>query len=60
MQEYEVKIYETVSHTTIVSAENEEEAYTKAYEVIGNGQDNEYTTEAEGFTGDVSIEELTS
>ena len=58
MKEYEVKLYETVIHTTVVEAENEDEAYAKAYEVIANGPQDGYDTEAEGFTGDYLVEEL--
>lgn len=58
MKEYEVKLYETVIHTTVVEAENEDEAYAKAYEVIANGPQDGYDTEAEGFTGDYLVEEF--
>lgn len=57
MKEWEVKIYETVIHSTIVEAANEEEARDKAFEIIANGPDSEYDTEAEGFTGDWSATE---
>lgn len=57
MKEYRVKIYETVVHSTIVEAKDESEAYDKAYEVIANGEDSGYDTEAEGFTGDYEVEE---
>ena len=58
MKEYEVKLYETVIHTTVVEAETEDEAYEKAYEVIANGPDDGYDTEAEGFTGYYLVEEV--
>jgi hypothetical protein len=58
MREYEVSIYETVIHTAVVEAANEEEAYSKAYEIIANGPDDGYDTEAEGFTGAYVIEDL--
>jgi len=56
-KEWEVKIYETVVHSTVVEADNEDEAYQKAYEVIANGSSDSYDTEAEGFTGDYVVEE---
>lgn len=49
--EYEVVIYETVGHRATVLAKNPDEAYNKAYEIITNGNPDEYETEAEGFTG---------
>jgi hypothetical protein len=58
MAEWEVRIYETVFHTTTVEAKDRDEAYNKAYEVITNGQQDEYETEAEGFTGDWEAHEL--
>jgi len=58
VNEYEVKIYETVVHTTTVEANDEYEAYTKAYETIMNGPDNGYDTEAEGFTGMYDVTKL--
>jgi hypothetical protein len=48
---WEVIIFETVRHSTTVEASTRDEAYTKAYEIIANGPDSEYDTEAEGFTG---------
>lgn len=57
-KEYEVKMYETVFHTTIVTAKDKEDAYNKAYEVIANGPSDGYDTEADGFTGDVQVTEL--
>ena len=57
MKEYLVKIYETVVHSTIVEAKDEDEAYKNAYEVITNGEPSGYDTEAEGFTGDYQVEE---
>jgi hypothetical protein len=57
MKEWNVKIYETVIHSTIVEAANADEAYAKAYEIIANGPNSEYDTEAEGFTGDWSADE---
>lgn len=59
MKEYEVKLYETVIHRTFVNADSEDDAYDKAYEVIANGQQDQYTTEADSFTGDWSAEEVT-
>lgn len=56
-KDWEVKIYETVVHSTVVEADNEEEAYQRAYEVIANGSADGYDTEAEGFTGDYVVEE---
>jgi hypothetical protein len=51
-KEWEVIIFETVRHSTTVEAETRDEAYEKAYEIITNGQQDEYDTEAEGYTGD--------
>lgn len=56
MKTWEVKLYETVIHTAIVKARNEEEAYDVGYEQIANGPSSGYTTEAEGFTGDFRVE----
>lgn len=50
--EYEVKIWETVVHSTRVEAKSREEAYEKAYRIITDGPSDEYDTEADGFTGD--------
>lgn len=58
MKHYEVVIFETVKHSTTVEANSRDEAYAKAYEVITNGQQDEYETEAEGFTGDWAVYEL--
>jgi hypothetical protein len=57
--EYEVEICETVIHSTTVEADNKKDAYNKAYEIIANGPDDGYETVADGFTGDVSIKEVT-
>jgi hypothetical protein len=57
-KEWEVAIYETVKHTITVGAENSDEAYDKAHKVISSGYKLGYETEAEGFTGDWSAEEL--
>lgn len=56
--EYEVVIYETISHRVEVTADNKDDAYNKAYEIIGNGPDDEYDTESDGFTGQFYINEL--
>ena len=58
MKHYEVIIYETVKHSTTVEANDRDEAYNKAYEVITNGTQDQYETEAEGFTGDWNAYEL--
>lgn len=58
MNSYEVTIFETVSHSTTVEAENEDEAYDKAYTIICNGPDKSYSTEPEGFTGMYYINKL--
>jgi len=58
MKQYEVMLFETVRHCTTVEASNKEEAYNKAYEIITNGTQDEYYTEAEGFTGDWTAYEL--
>lgn len=50
-KEWEVIIYETVRHSATVEADNRDEAYAKAYEIITKGQPTDYETEAEGFTG---------
>jgi hypothetical protein len=51
-KQWEVIIFETVRHSTTVEAKTSEEAYDKAYKVISDGQQHEYDTEAEGYTGD--------
>lgn len=58
MKQYEVIIYENVRHVTTVEAPSKEEAYNKAWEVIANGEETQYYTEAEGFTGDWVAYEL--
>jgi hypothetical protein len=58
MKQYEVIIFEVVRHSTTVEASNRDEAYSKAYEVITNGTQDQYETEAEGFTGDWNAYEL--
>jgi hypothetical protein len=58
MAKYEVRIYENIYHTVEVEADSRDEAYDKAREIISNGNDGDYETEAEGFTGDYSIEEV--
>lgn len=58
MKEYEVKIYETVVHTTVVEAESEDEALDRAYSKISNKPATEYETDSEGFTGHHEVEEL--
>ena len=57
-KQWEVIIFETVRHSTTVEADNRDEAYTKARKVIGDGQQDEYETEAEGHTGDWDAYEL--
>lgn len=57
MQEYEVKLYETISHTVTVNATDEDDAYNKAYEIICNGTEEDYYTEAEAF-GDFVITKM--
>lgn len=55
---WEVAINEEVIHFVEVEAENKEEAYQKAYEIISYGNDSEYRTEAEGYTGVWSAERI--
>lgn len=57
MTKYEVVIDELVAHTAIVEAENERDAFLKAFAIISNGPDTEYTTYSEGFTGSHTIME---
>ena len=57
-KQWEVYIFENVRHSTTVEADTRDEAYEKAYEIITNGQQDEYDTEAEGFTGDWTAIEL--
>jgi hypothetical protein len=58
MATYEVTIYETVYHTVEVEANNRDEAYEKGWQIIANGADGTYETEADGFTGDYRVEEI--
>jgi len=57
-KQWEVLLFETVRHSTTVEADTRDEAYEKAYEIITNGQQDEYDTEAEGFTGDWTAYEV--
>jgi galactitol-specific phosphotransferase system IIB component len=58
MPKFEVRIYETVYHTVEVEAVDKAEAHQKGYDIIAGNVAGEYDTEAEGFTGSYSIEEL--
>jgi hypothetical protein len=58
MKEYDVTLFEVVKHTARVSPADKSSAYEKAYEVIANGPNDGYDTEAEGFTGDWMLEEV--
>jgi hypothetical protein len=58
MPTFAVKIYETVIHMVDVEAADSSDAYNKAYEIVTNGQQDEYDTEAEGFTGDYSVVQI--
>jgi hypothetical protein len=55
MANYTVRIWETVFHTAQVEADNDDEAYEKAWEIIGNGA-GEYDTESDGLTGHYVID----
>lgn len=56
--EYEVVIYETISHRAQVTADNKDDAYDLAYKIITGEVKEEYDTEPEGFTGQYYINEL--
>lgn len=56
--EYEVVIYETISHRVEVTADNEDDAYDAAIKVITGEVKEEYNTEPEGFTGHYYINQL--
>ena len=53
-----VSINEEVIHSVDVIADTREEAYEKAYRIISDGNDSEYSTESEGYTGAWSAEEI--
>ena len=55
MTTYEVTIFELVSHTTQVEADNEDDAYDNAHKIITGEIKGEYETEPEGFTGNYYI-----
>lgn len=63
MTEYTVKIDEVFTHTLTVEAGSPDEAYEKAREMLGQVDYQprtapfDYDFEAEGFTGNYSIEE---
>lgn len=57
MKTWQVSYAEKVWHTTQVEANTKEEALTKAYNIITDGEPGEYDTEADGFLGDYNIEE---
>jgi hypothetical protein len=48
MSTYEITIVERIKHTVEVEALNEEEAFTKGYEIVMNGPDDEYSSESQG------------
>lgn len=55
---YEVKIYEIVAHTVEVEADSPDSAYEAAYDIIGSGNKEMYTTEAQGYTGEYDVYEI--
>jgi hypothetical protein len=57
MPKYTVTIYENLAHTTIVHAENRDEALQSAYDVVMN-EAGEYDTESLGSTGEPDVEEI--
>lgn len=58
MPEYNAKVYELVSHSLVVEANDEEDAWEKAHAILSEGNKDNYDTEYEGFTGDYVIEEV--
>lgn len=56
MSEYTVRIYETVFHTVMVEADNEDDAYDKAHKVVTGEVKGEYETDSDGFTGNYYID----
>lgn len=58
MKEYDVSIYEVIVHTARVTADDEDGAYSAAYNIITGEVDGEYDTESDGFTGRYYINEV--
>jgi hypothetical protein len=57
-KEFEVTIWENISHTVIVECESQDDAYEKAYEIITGVVLGDYDTDSDGFTGQWEIEEV--
>lgn len=55
---YEVKIYEVVSHTVEVEAKSPDDAYNVAYDIISEGDESLFRTEAQGYTGEFDVYEI--
>lgn len=53
---YTVRIYETVFHTVSVEANNEDDAYDKAHNIVTGEVKGEYETDSDGFTGNYYID----
>jgi hypothetical protein len=53
--DYDVVIYELISHKARVTADNEDDAYDAAHQIITGEVEGEYDTEPEGFTGQYYI-----
>lgn len=55
--EYEVIIYELISHRVEVEADNVDDAYDNAHKIIMGEVKGEYDTESEGLTGNYYVNE---
>ena len=50
MPRYEVQLDERVKHAVEVDADTEQDALDKAYQIIMNGPESEYSTDSEGIS----------
>lgn len=56
MATYGVRIYELISHYKEVDATSEQDAYNQLYNLLTEGNESDYETESEGFTGMADIQ----
>lgn len=62
MTEYEVNLYETIVHTVVVEAEDEDTAVSLAFDIVGGVEgapDIEYDTDSNGIST-WTVEDLTN
>jgi hypothetical protein len=59
MPKYEVEILETLIHTVIVEADNQDEAYRLGNEIVETADPDTYTTISDGCS-DTNVKEITN